>query len=76
MAMAETVMGMATAMATATAMMPPPPPSATLSMKMTAALRGRKLDDGDWTTTMGRRQCDGDGWPATCRMLASAAPPI
>jgi hypothetical protein len=76
MAMAETVTGMATATATATAMMPPPPLSATLSMKTTAALRGRRFDDGDWTTTMGRRQCDGDGWPATCRTLASAASPI
>ncbi len=76
MAMAETVMGMATVTATATAMMPLPPPLATLSMKTTAALQGRRLDDGDWTTTMGRQQCDGDGWPATCRTLASAAPPI
>ncbi len=25
---------------------------------------------------MGQQGCDGDGWPATCRMLASAAPPI
>jgi hypothetical protein len=25
---------------------------------------------------MGRQQCDGDGWPATCRTLASAIPPI
>jgi hypothetical protein len=76
MAMVETVTGMATATATATAMMPLPLPTATLSMKLTVALRGRRLDDGDWTTTMGRRQCDGDGWPATCRTLASAAPPI
>jgi hypothetical protein len=73
---AETVMGMATAMAMATAMMLPPLPLATLSMKMTAALRGWQLDDRNWTTTMGRQQCDGDGWPATCRMLVSAVPPI
>jgi hypothetical protein len=76
MAMAETVTGMATATATATAMMPPLPPSETLSMKTTAALWGWQLDNGNWTTAMGQQQCDGNGWPATCRMLASAAPPI
>jgi hypothetical protein len=47
MAIAETVVGMATEMATATAMMPPPPPSATLSMKTTGALRGRQLDNAN-----------------------------
>ncbi len=31
---------------------------------------------GDWTTTMGQQGCGGNGQPATCRMLASAAPPI
>jgi hypothetical protein len=76
MAMVETVTGMVMAMAMATAMMPPPLPLVTLSMKTTAALQGWRLDDGNWTTTMGRQQCDGNGWPATCRTLASAAPPI
>jgi hypothetical protein len=47
MAMAEMVTGMVTATATATAMMMPPPLSATLSMKTTAVLRGRQLDDGN-----------------------------
>ncbi len=74
--MAETVTGMATATATATAMMPLPPPLATLLMKTTAALQGWQLDNDNWTTTMVQRQCDGNGWPATCRTLASAAPPI
>jgi hypothetical protein len=40
------------------------------------AIRGRRLEDGDWMTTMGRLRCDDDGRPATCRTLASAAPPI
>ena len=43
---------------------------------MTAAIQGWHLDDGNWSRTMGGQQCDGDGWPATCRTLASAAPPI
>ena len=25
---------------------------------------------------MGQQRCDGNGWPETCRMLVSAAPPI
>jgi hypothetical protein len=68
----------ATAMATATAMvmMRPPLPMATMSMTTTAALQGRQWDDDDWTMTMGQHQCDGCGRPATCRTLASAAPPI
>jgi hypothetical protein len=33
-------------------------------------------ENSNWTTTMGRQQFNGNGWPATCRMLASAAPPI
>jgi hypothetical protein len=40
------------------------------------AIRGRQLGDGDWTTMMGQQRCDDDGWPATCRTLASAAPSI
>jgi hypothetical protein len=40
------------------------------------AIQGQQLDDCDWMMTMGRLQCDDDGWPVTCRMLASAAPPI
>jgi hypothetical protein len=65
----------------ATVMMLPLPPSATLSMKRTAVLQGWRLGDGNsdndnGTTMMGQQQCDGDGWPATCRTLASAAPPI
>jgi hypothetical protein len=58
MAMAEMVTEMATAMAMATAMMLPLPPSVTQSMKTTAALQGRRLDNGDWTTAIGRRQWD------------------
>ncbi len=40
------------------------------------AIQGRQLNNGDWMTTMGRLRCDDDGQPATCRMLASAVPPI
>ncbi len=71
-----TAMAMATAMATVTAMMPPPPPMATMSMKTMAAIQGLQLGDGNWMTTMGRRQCDDNGRSATCRTLASAAPTI
>jgi hypothetical protein len=66
MGTAETVTAMATTMAaamatamameTATAMMPPPPLTATMFMKTMAAFRGWQLDNGNWTTTMGRRQ--------------------
>ncbi len=31
------------------------------------------MDDGNWTMTMVQQQCNGNRWPATCRMLASAA---
>ncbi len=34
------------------------------------------MDDGSWMTTMRQLQCDGNVQPATCRTLASAAPPI
>jgi hypothetical protein len=45
------------------------PQMATMSMTTT-------MDIGNWTMTMGRQQCDGNGRTATCRMVASAAPPI
>ncbi len=40
------------ATAKATAMMLPPPLIQMMSMTRTEAIRGRRLDDGDWTITM------------------------
>jgi hypothetical protein len=54
-AMAET----ATEAAMATAMMPPLPSTATMSMRTTAVIQGRQLDDGNLMMTMGNG--DGDG---------------
>jgi hypothetical protein len=51
MAMGETVM----VTATATAMMPPPLPMERMSMTTTAAIQGRRLDNGNLTTTMEQR---------------------
>jgi hypothetical protein len=45
-----------------------------MAMATVMAIQGRQLDNGNWTTMMGQQQCDEDGWPATCRTLASAAP--
>jgi hypothetical protein len=56
MAMLEMAMGNAMATETAIAMMLPPPLLVTLLMTMTAAIQGRQLDDGNWTTTMGQQQ--------------------
>jgi hypothetical protein len=53
-AMAETATAMATAKATA--MMLPPPLIQMMSMTMTVAIRGRRLDDSDWMSTMGQQQ--------------------
>jgi hypothetical protein len=53
-AMAETATATATVMAMAMVMMPPPPPMATMLMKMTVAIQGQRLDDGNWTTIMGQ----------------------
>jgi hypothetical protein len=47
MVMVETVTAMVTTMVTAMAMMPPPLPMATMLMKMTAAVQGQLLDNGN-----------------------------
>jgi hypothetical protein len=52
---AATAVAMAMAMATAMAMMPPPLLTETMRMKTMAAFRGRRLNNVDWTTTIGRR---------------------
>jgi hypothetical protein len=43
---------------------------------MATAIQGRQLGNSNRMTMMGQQQCDDDGWPATCRTLASAAPSI
>jgi hypothetical protein len=53
-AMAETATAMARAKATE--MMLPPPPIQMMSMTTTAAIQGWRLDDGNWTTTMGQQR--------------------
>jgi hypothetical protein len=47
-----------------------------MAMATAMAIRGQQLGSSNWTTMMGQQWCDDDGWPATCRMLASAAPSI
>jgi hypothetical protein len=44
-----------------------------MATAMVMAIQGWQLGDSDWTTMMGQQQCDDDGWPVTCRTLASAA---
>ncbi len=71
-----TAMAMATEMVTATARATAMARATATATATAMAIQGQWLDDGNWTMTMGWLQCDGNGWPATCRMLASAAAPI
>jgi hypothetical protein len=52
-AMAETATAMATAKVAA--MMLPPPPMPTMLMTMTEAIKGRRLDNSDWSKMMGQQ---------------------
>jgi hypothetical protein len=51
-------------------------PTATMSMMTMAVIWGQQLDNGNQTMAIGWRQCDGDGQPASFRVLASTAPCI
>ncbi len=46
------------------------------AMATATAIQGRILGNDNWMITMGQLRCDDDGQPVTCRMHASAAPPI